>query len=247
MVRRHREHDWKPASDDVTEAEFSLLRVLHEAGLPVPAPLHLDASNELLPSPFFVMPMVAGTTTIREGFLGSALAQMAEFLTRLHRLPIAGTPPLPSREDPVSGALEYLPETEEWQQVRAELALLSAKQGPPRLLHGDFWPGNVIWAENRLAAVVDWEDAALGSPASDVACCRAELNVMFDRKASEAFLQLYQERSQQEVLDLALWELYVSSAALATMHEWGLPLEVEEQRRERTLAFAMRAAEAMAA
>jgi len=34
----------------------------------------------------------------------------------------------------------------------------------PVLVHGDFWPGNILWQQNQLAGVIDWEDAMLGEP-----------------------------------------------------------------------------------
>src|SRR4029077_16475377 len=52
---------------------------------------------------------------------------------------------------------EFLHET----AVRAGLK----KSWPPRrvnprvILHGDFWPGNVLWRNGKLAGVIDWEDA----------------------------------------------------------------------------------------
>jgi aminoglycoside phosphotransferase (APT) family kinase protein len=30
------------------------------------------------------------------------------------------------------------------------------------LLHGDFWPGNTLWKDGQLVAIIDWEDAASG-------------------------------------------------------------------------------------
>jgi aminoglycoside phosphotransferase (APT) family kinase protein len=37
------------------------------------------------------------------------------------------------------------------------------------LLHGDFWPGNALWRDGALVAILDWEDAAIGDPLADVA------------------------------------------------------------------------------
>ena len=31
----------------------------------------------------------------------------------------------------------------------------------PVLLHGDFWPGNILWRDGRLVAVIDWEKRPL--------------------------------------------------------------------------------------
>ncbi len=30
------------------------------------------------------------------------------------------------------------------------------------LLHGDFWPGNTLWRNGSLLAVIDWEQPAAG-------------------------------------------------------------------------------------
>ena len=37
------------------------------------------------------------------------------------------------------------------------------------LVHGDYWPGNLLWQRGRLTGVVDWEEPRLGDPSRDVA------------------------------------------------------------------------------
>lgn len=245
VVRRHGAATWKQLPDDVTRAEFQLLVVLHGAALPVPRPLLLDVSAELLPSPFFVIEMVEGSNDISDSFLDSALRQMAEFLARVHLLDVdtLRLPYLPIREDPVQGALEYLPAGAESALLRELVSSYQVRRSRPSLLHGDFWPGNVLWESARLAAVIDWEDAAIGPAVSDVACCRAELNVLFDEAAARSFTDYYVAATADSLHDLALWDVYVGSAALATLHNWSLPPEVEARRRERTLSFVANAAE----
>src|SRR5690606_1157569 len=106
-----------------------------------------------------------------------ALEQEARFLADLHRLDAhrLGVTDLPAREDPVAGALELLPAT-----GHARIRELLRARGPlathprPSVLHGDFWPGNVLWRDGRIAAVLDWEDAAVGDPLSDLAAARLE-------------------------------------------------------------------------
>lgn len=243
VVRRHGAAGWKALADDVTAREFRLLAAIHAAGLRVPEPLLLDVSGELLPSPFLVVSLVEGSTTIEEASRDAALRQMASFLARLHQLEweALDLPELEAREDPVSGVLEYLSRDERWVPVRDAVAAYAVGEHAVSLLHGDFWPGNVMWADGELAAVIDWEDAALGPAVSDVACCRAELNAMFGEAAMHAFTRYYGE-AYGELSDLALWDLYVGAAALGTMHAWGLPPDVEATRRARTTTFVERAA-----
>lgn len=247
VVRRHGAAAWKQRADDVTEKEFQLLSVLQDLGVPVPRPLLLDVSARLLPSPFFVMELVKGSTHLPEAFLGSALRQMAEFLARLHSIDVQTLrlPQLALREDPARGALDYLPDSAEAAPLRAVISAYSVHPFRPSLVHGDYWPGNILWDNGRLAAVLDWEDAAIGPPASDVACCRAELNALFDESAARAFTEHYLSASASTLHDLALWDTYVGSAALATLHDWGLPPAVEARRRERTASFVAEAADAL--
>lgn len=245
VVRRHGAAGWKRLPDDVTRAEFELLGALHGAGLPVPRPLLLDVSGAVLPSPFFVMERVEASTDRGDVSLDSAVREMAQFLARLHALDPGALrlPGLPAREDPVQGALEYLPAGGEAIPLREAVAAYRVQAPRASLLHGDFWPGNVLWAEGRLAAVVDWEDAAIGPAASDVACCRAELNALFGEAAARSFTSCYAALAAEGLPDLALWDVYVGAAALATLSSWGLPPDVEARRRERTSAFVARAAQ----
>ncbi|MFK7915681.1 MAG: phosphotransferase family protein [Pseudomonadales bacterium] len=239
VVRRHGTAAWKALEADVTTCEFKLLATLHRAGMRVPRPLLLDVSAQLLPSPYLVMEMVPGTTQVPVAQLDSALAQMAQFLLSLHAQEIdsATRQRLPQREDPVAGALQYLPMTPAYEPARVAIRNWRTSPGAAELLHGDFWPGNILWHEGRLAAVIDWEDAAIGSALSDLAACRAELMVAYGAQAMESFTRHYLDGCTRDTADLVLWEVYVSSAALATMADWGLPAALETARRQATETF----------
>ena len=48
----------------------------------------------------------------------------------------------------------------------------------PVVIHRDFHPGNILWVDHRLSAVVDWVDACLGPAAFDLAHLRVNLAVL---------------------------------------------------------------------
>lgn len=146
---------------------------------------------------------------------------------------------LPALDDPLAGCQQYLPNDPLGAELRSHLAGLPRfrSRNPPTLVHGDFWPGNVLWCDRRLAAVIDWEDAALGDPLCDVACSRVELLCRYDASATELFTEHYRTLTTHDWRDLPLWEVYVSAAALATMARWGLSPEEEARRRRRTREF----------
>lgn len=247
VVRQHGAATWKPLEEGVTSTEYALLEVLADAGLPVPRPRLLDLSGTVLPAPYLVLPFVDGTTEPRMP-ASAAVERMAGFLARLHGLDVASRPippALPRRAHPMPELLEYLDAGQE--ELRRLLEGRAAEPVVPlaeSVLHGDFWPGNVLWREHEMVAVIDWEDAAVGDPLSDLACCRVELACAYGEAAMEAFMAHYL-RTRDGAVDrerLALWELYVSSAALASMDQWGLEPPVLASRRSTTSAFLERAA-----
>lgn len=243
VVRRHGSAEWKPLESNVTAHEFALQRALHSAGIAVPEPLLLDTSGELLPTPFLVMAWVDGTAELKAAEIPGAMEQMADFLAQLHSIDIStpGFEQLPEREDPVAGALQYLPDRYTTPALRAHIKAWPYAPPSRTLLHGDYWPGNVLWRAGQLAAVIDWEDAAIGDPLSDLAASRAELLVVHGEAAMSIFTDRYLARSGLDTSHLTLWEIYVSSAALATMADWGLSAAEEQARRTQTALFLKRA------
>lgn len=220
--------EWKAPGTDTTRREFDLLVWLHGRGLPVPRPLLLDLACVVFPRPFFVMEYIEGSREIAH--LPDALSRMAELLVTVHGLPVHDAPPLPEREDPMAGLNEML------SSAHDDLRLLLIRNAPPfnprrTMLHGDFWPGNLLWRERNLVGLIDWEDAALGDPLSDVACCRLELRYKYGKEATDEFTAQYAGRTGWDLNGLELWDAFVSAAALAFMGQWGLDPSLEAHMR----------------
>jgi len=190
------------------DLEHQLLQVLHQNGLPVPKPLLFDTSGSLFEDPFLLVEFIEGTSEISSSQQGHCIDSMANMLAQIHALPIADLPTLPMRTNPLPEVFDYLPGGEEWQDLFAHLRSLSDTEcvDLPKLLHGDYWPKNLLCQNDTINSVIDWEDAAIGDPVSDVACCR-----------------------------LALWQVYVAAAAQRFMGEWGLDPTLEAHMRSEAL------------
>jgi aminoglycoside phosphotransferase (APT) family kinase protein len=80
------------------------------------------------------------------------------------------------------------------------------------LLHGDFWPGNVLFVNQTISALIDWEDAMIGDPAVDLANARLELLLLFGDDAAAHFTAEYR-RLRPHVL-LAALPFWDAAAAL---------------------------------
>jgi aminoglycoside phosphotransferase (APT) family kinase protein len=77
----------------------------------------------------------------------------------------------------------------------------------PTLVHLDYWPGNVLWDQDQITAIVDWEEAAYGDPAIDVAYCRMEMYLSGWGDVADEFLETYEREADRQVANLGFWEL----------------------------------------
>lgn len=218
--------------------EFALLRALYEQDLPVPEALHLETSGQLLGHPFVLMAHVDGTTEA-PGDQTHTFATMSLLLQHIHDTPVHSLPPLPARNDPRAELSELLPDDPHWDPLRRWLpdAADTAYRGVPALLHGDFWPGNLLWRDDSLVAVLDWEDAAVGDPLSDLAGTGLELRYLYGPEGMAEFIARYAGRRPVDPLRLALWQAYVAAAAQNYMGHWGLPKIQEAHMRSQALAM----------
>lgn len=212
------------------ELEFEILTALLRAGIPVPRPLSVDASCSILEHPYLIIEFVDGSSEIDASKLKARVEAMVKTLVKVHSVPANGMPSLPRRIDPVPDTLEFLPSDAEWKDIRDYLRHLknSPFTGPDVVLHGDYWPSNLIWSEDRISSILDWEDAAFGDPLSDVACACLELRYIHGIEGKRLFEGAYAKHCCIDENRYALWLAYVSSAALKYMGEWGLETSQEE-------------------
>ncbi len=222
------------------DTEYRLLNALHHSNLPVPEALFVDSSCTLLNVPFLLIEYINGTSEIPAGQENQYIDLMAATLAHIHTQHTTALPTLPTRNNPLPEVFDYLPEGRQWVSLREHLASLTATNyvGPPKLLHGDFWPENLLWKNGVIAAVLDWEDAAIGDPLSDVAGARIELRYKFGVAGMQRFTAAYARHHSVDLNRLALWQVYVAAAAQHFMTEWGLePTRLAHMRREALLSI----------
>jgi aminoglycoside phosphotransferase (APT) family kinase protein len=118
-----------------------------------------------------------------------------------------------------------------------ETAWPLARTNDAVLLHGDYWPGNLLWRDGRLVAVIDWEDARVGDPLADVANTRLELLWAFDADAVETFTSLYRSMTAIDVTNLPYWDLAAALKPCGRLAGWGLDEDMEYRMRERHTLF----------
>jgi hypothetical protein len=61
-------------------------------------------------------------------------------------------------------------------------------------IHGDFYPGNVLWLRRTVSGLVDWEAATVGPRSMDVAHCR--INLLYEGlDAADIFTRIWEQRT----------------------------------------------------
>jgi aminoglycoside phosphotransferase (APT) family kinase protein len=250
ILRQHGEVD-RAANPQVATDEFRLLQALRAAGLAVPAPCYLDTSGEILPTPYLVLEYVEGEPVLAPPDLDDIIQQLATYLVHVHRVDLS---------DPALAFLSrhgkgYGPRPADLdaslQEERIREALGAAwplaHLNEPVLLHGDFWPGNVLWQDGRIVAVVDWEDASIGDPLADIGNARLELLWAFGREAMRRFTEAY--RSEMPGVDFAnlpYWDLCAALRPAGKLATWGLDAATETAMRQEHRWFVDRALDRLA-
>lgn len=223
IVRRHGAADLERNSR-IAADEFRLLELLEAAGVAAPRPRYLDRAGEIFSAPCLVVGYIAGGAAPADA--PELVGQLATVLAEIHRVP---------------GDVSFLPRR---QLVEAPLA----ERNRSVLLHGDFWPGNTLWKDGRLVAVIDWEDAAIGDPLADVANARLELLWARGSEAMDEFARRYEAiATAVDLTDLPYWDLWADLRLAGRTAEWGLDAATERAMRGGHEAFVSQALEKLSA
>jgi aminoglycoside phosphotransferase (APT) family kinase protein len=251
VVRRHGDADLK-RNPNVAADEFRLLQILHGLSLAVPAPVYVDPSGEFLSTPCIVVEYLEGKPELAPADLGEHIRLLAAHLASIHRVNDAthDLAFLPDQHKMISTKLHERPETldeslsEGSIRARLEIAWNQRHYNPSVLLHGDFWPGNLLWQAGALTGIIDWEDAALGDPLSDLAITRLEVFWAFGYEAMEHFTGHYQSLMPSiDFGSLPLWDLVAALRPAFEIAEWAGNAKAEQRMRERHQIFVAQALE----
>lgn len=155
------------------EHEFRVLEAAHQAGVKVPRPVAYYA--DLGGREAFAMERVRGETIgrriVREPPPGLAL-ELAEELAKIHAIPPDGLPFLQSADILERFEAELDGVGEPHPAIEYGLAWLRERRPEPLpdvVSHGDFRIGNVVVAEGRMVALLDWEFTHLSDAREDLA------------------------------------------------------------------------------
>jgi aminoglycoside phosphotransferase (APT) family kinase protein len=235
VIRQYGERDCQ-LDPQIAAHEYQLLSLLHTAGLRVPRPLLADESGAMLPGPYLVIEYVDGDAMIDPAQAAlpqtDVISQLAKELASIHdaALPLDDLSYLPDMAGYADSKIRDRPvlpdESLSEPSVRSALEPIWPPPvvNAPVLLHGDYWPGNTLWRDGALVAVIDWENAATGDPVADLGNARMEMCIGYGAAAAAEFARQYHAlRPGVDLSTLPHWDLYAALRHAGRMGTWGLP------------------------
>ena len=211
--------------------EFKTFEMLNKHHVPAPKPLLLDETGDILGSPGIVTQFVEGSLMMEVPSDAMHWARkLAKTLAKIHSIPCGKEEQkflLKGNEEaawflkydaPPRYMQEYPDGADLWHTLRNLSFNLVADT--PSLLHIDYWTGNILWHEDEISAVLDWEEAAYGDPAVDVAYARMNMVLMGAPDAADEFFRVYESEIGCKIKNLGFWELAASVRPMVDPVDW---------------------------
>ncbi len=206
VLRRH--GAWSLRHDpEVATREAAVLRAMQST--PVPTP-EVFWSGWISGRPALITGLSPGSAVLNPQDPITWGRLLAKTLTAIHDLPtqddlqqlLRDAPPGPADDVNEEGVHAHIRGQDLLDKRRA---LRPPDNEVGILIHGDYHPGNVLWEDGNIAAILDWEAARIADPACDVAYCATELRLLGLDAAAEAFTAQYRATRDDELASLSYW------------------------------------------
>lgn len=239
-LRRFHRPEWGHDAE-LARREFHVLKHLHAEGLAVAEPIWMDADGGRFGAPALLLRHVPGEPILDPPDVVSWAEGLAGALVAIHRVDVAPLVPHLAGGTREERILRHLADLESREAYEGPLAdaprlldivrdLLAAPT-QRRLTHGDFHPGNVLWAGCEVSGVIDWAGVRLGDPRFDLAYLRLDTTLILGADAADALLAAYEDAVGSTVGEMAAWDVYAATMALPDPARW-LPSYVEQGRTD---------------
>jgi len=114
------------------------------------------------------------------------------------------------------------------------------------LIHADYWPGNTLWNNDRLVAIVDWEEPRLGEPTWDIAVIVQDA-ACFRMDIEDAVISQHRRISGRTLKDYDFWRMTIALNGMPDPGVWvdgyralgGFPLTAKNVRDNHTATVEM--------
>ncbi|GAA2842246.1 aminoglycoside phosphotransferase family protein [Kribbella solani] len=188
------------------------LQLAEHHDLPAPRLIAADLAGNQSGTPASLETAVAGTTNWPNSS-PERLRAAGAALARLHTIPMAPREHLPFRPRPIAvddfatdRRTGRMPTTPLLQQADALIRAHGLPEEPSVYLHGDVWPGNMLWSNHQVTAFIDWKTAGVGALGVDLSELRKQVAITFGPQAPTEVLTGYQHATGHPAPHVAYWD-----------------------------------------
>ena len=251
LVLRRYHPAYAERGEDAAARENRALELLQKTSVPVPSPIWVDTDG-VFDEQAIVISYVSGSPDLTPAHPFEWAENLARALARIHSvsvldedqdvfLPTAGEDERRITENPELVLEHPLGE----QLLRRRVQLGQQRVDLPQVFsHSDFWPGNTLWNNGTLEAVVDWEAPGISDREMDVAYCALDLRYLGMDKVADRFVSEYKEASGDTLPNLEFWEAVALCRPMPDIASWvpawdamGRSISEDEARAKHTGAI----------
>ena len=198
---------------DFIATNVAALILADQHSLPAPRLIGADLTGQAAGAPASVETAVPGSSDWPAHATADRLRAAGAAIARVHQIPLAPSGPLPLRPRPIAvddfagerraGRMPTTPLLERADAVTRDIGPASAS---PVFLHGDVWPGNMMWRGSTCSALIDWKTAGAGSPGVDFGELRKQVAMANGPDAPQYVLEGWERASGTRATDVAYWD-----------------------------------------
>ncbi|MCZ6539123.1 MAG: aminoglycoside phosphotransferase family protein [Chloroflexi bacterium] len=226
-----RQYGLQHAADDPHPGtiEATVLEHLGVNGIDAPELILGDEATGIMGGPAIVTSFVDGQPNLNPADRDNWVRQLVAAISKVHSLPVdpshrplikslySGYDRVFSRSEPPRHVAEHPLGAELWQTLKALWP--SVEKPTDCLLHGDYWPGNTLWKNEHLVAIVDWEEPRIGEPTFDIADLIQDA-AFFGNDIEQSTVDQYERASGRTLRDYKFWRMTVAMGAMPDPGEW---------------------------
>lgn len=199
------------------------LELSAEFGLSAPRLVAADLDGRASGAVATLETWLPGSSALPPAVSVTRLRSAGAALAKVHAFSVAPHEHLPFRPRPVAVddfAAERregrMPSTALLQQADEMTRQHGIPAGDPVFVHGDAWPGNMLFEGDTCTALIDWKTAGVGHPGVDLSGFRLQMAMQYGPDAPGDVLRGWQDQAGREAGSVSYWD---AVAALNTPTE----------------------------
>lgn len=198
---------------DAATRETRALELLQRANIAAPAPIWADTDG-VFDEPAILISYIDGEPDLTPSNPFEWAEKLASVLSRIHEIRLEGDdvdlfPPGAGQDvERLQENPEAILEHQLGEELLRRRVILGQRGIPadPVFSHTDYWPGNTMWDDGELVAVIDWESPSTGDREMDVAYCSLDIRYLGMDRVADHFVKSYREESGESLPNLSHWE-----------------------------------------